>query len=56
MTDLNTAYQVGDAVDGNWTKLKSTNGGVNWSTWTTVAKLQAGWNNALMIHGNNQSL
>ncbi len=53
MTDANNAYQVGDPVGGNWTMLKSTNGGVNWSTWATVASTAAGWNNALMILGNN---
>ena len=53
MTDANTAYQVGDPVGGNWTMLKSTNGGVNWTTWATVATTAAGWNNALMIYGNN---
>ena len=53
MTDANTAFQVGDPVGGNWTFLKSTNGGVNWATWATVPTTQAGWNNALMIVGNN---
>ncbi|MFA5012031.1 MAG: choice-of-anchor J domain-containing protein [Ignavibacteria bacterium] len=53
MTDANTAYHVGDPVGGNWTFLKSTNGGVNWTTWATVPTTQAGWNNALMIVGNN---
>ncbi|MFA7360925.1 MAG: T9SS type A sorting domain-containing protein [Candidatus Kapaibacterium sp.] len=53
MTDANTAYQVGDPVGGNWTFLKSTNGGDNWSTWATVPTTAAGWNNSLMILGNN---
>jgi len=53
MTDANTAYHVGDPVGGNWMLQKSTNGGVNWFTWATVASTAAGWNNAFMVVGNN---
>lgn len=53
MTDANNAYAVGDPVGGNWFLKRSTNGGVNWTDWATVPTTQAGWNNSLMIVGNN---
>jgi photosystem II stability/assembly factor-like uncharacterized protein len=53
MTDANTAYHVGDPVGGNWMLKKSTDGGVTWTDWATVASTAAGWNNAFMMVGNN---
>jgi hypothetical protein len=37
MTDANNAYYIGDPIGGNWDLKKSTNGGVNWVTWSTLA-------------------
>src|SRR5665647_2774181 len=37
MTDASTAYFIGDPSGGNWDLLKSTNAGLNWAPWTTLA-------------------
>jgi len=54
MTDANNAYFIGDPVGGNWDMLKSTNAGLNWGAWTTLATTNTAgtYNNAFWQQGN----
>jgi len=53
MTDANTAYFIGDPAGGNWDLLKSTNAGLNWGPWTTLATTNTAgtYNNAFYQQG-----
>ena len=55
MTDANTAYYIGDPVGGNWDLKKSTNGGVNWASWSTLATTNTSgtYNNAACFLGTS---
>jgi photosystem II stability/assembly factor-like uncharacterized protein len=37
MSDASTAYFIGDPISGFWDLLKSTNAGLNWASWASVA-------------------
>ncbi len=57
MIDAQNGYAYGDPVGGQWTLLRTTNGGVNWSTASTLVQngTEAGWNNSMSwtdsLHG-----
>src|SRR5665811_1023232 len=53
MTDASTAYFIGDPSGGNWDLLKSTNAGLNWGPWTTLATTNTSgtYNNAFFQQG-----
>jgi photosystem II stability/assembly factor-like uncharacterized protein len=55
MTDANNAYYIGDPVGGSWDLKKSTNGGVNWTTWSTLttSNTSGTYNNAACFLGTN---
>ncbi|MDD5361655.1 MAG: T9SS type A sorting domain-containing protein [Ignavibacteria bacterium] len=53
MSDANNAYFIGDPSGGNWDLLKSTNGGLNWGTWSTLPTTNTSgtYNNAAWFQG-----
>jgi len=57
MFDATNGYAVGDPVAGLWTLLRTTDGGVSWSSAGTLAQegTETGWNNAMWwsdaLHG-----
>jgi hypothetical protein len=55
MTDANNAYYIGDPIGGAWDLKKSTNGGVNWTTWSTLttSNTSGTYNNAGCFLGTN---
>jgi len=55
MTDANNAYYIGDPAGGAWDLKKSTNGGVNWTTWSTLttSNTSGTYNNAGCFLGTN---
>jgi photosystem II stability/assembly factor-like uncharacterized protein len=58
MTSATNGYAVGDPVPnpgGNWTLLRTTDGGATWTALTPVlpqVSTEAGWNNSFQIIGN----
>ncbi|HRI84187.1 MAG TPA: T9SS type A sorting domain-containing protein [Ignavibacteria bacterium] len=49
-------YAQGDPVGGVWSFLRTTNGGTNWTQMATAPAQvggEAGWNNSMLIIGNN---
>ncbi len=54
MFDANNGYAVGDPVNGNWTLLRTSDGGVSWLSAGTLpqASTEAGWNNAMSWSGS----
>ncbi|MBI5403808.1 MAG: T9SS type A sorting domain-containing protein [Ignavibacteriae bacterium] len=55
MSNASTGFFIGDPIAGNWDLLKSTNAGLNWSTWATVPTTNTSgtYNNAACFDGNN---
>ncbi len=56
MISSSEGYAVGDPLSAVWTVLKTTNGGVNWTQIPSApaqAGSEAGWNNSLIIVGND---
>jgi hypothetical protein len=55
MTSATDAYYIGDPIGGNWHLLKSTNAGVNWTTWATLPTTNTAgtYNNAGWLRGTN---
>jgi photosystem II stability/assembly factor-like uncharacterized protein len=55
MTSATNGYFIGDPVAGNWDLLSSTNAGLNWGTWSTLATTNTSgtYNNAACFDGNN---
>jgi photosystem II stability/assembly factor-like uncharacterized protein len=54
--NANTGFAYGDPVGSRWSLWKTTNGGVTWdSTGLNLiqAGAEAGWNNAMILMGNN---
>ena len=54
--DANIGFAYGDPVGARWSLWRTINGGVNWDStglYLAQAGAEAGWNNALMIKGNN---
>jgi len=55
MFDANNGYFQGDPLSGIWTLMKTTNGGLNWTSATslTQAGTEYGWNNSMWWVGQN---
>jgi photosystem II stability/assembly factor-like uncharacterized protein len=55
MTSATNGFFIGDPIAGNWDLLKSTNAGLNWSLWSTLATTNTSgtYNNAACFDGNN---
>jgi len=53
MTSASNAYFIGDPVSGAWDLLKSTNTGLNWSSWATITTTNTSgtYNNAACLYG-----
>ena len=53
MSSATDAYFIGDPIAGNWDLLKSTNGGLNWASWTTLPTTNTSgtYNNAAFFQG-----
>lgn len=49
MFDLINGYAVGDPVNGQWTLLRTTNGGTSWESAASLAQVgsETGWNNSM---------
>jgi M6 family metalloprotease-like protein len=54
MFDASNGYAIGDPVGGNWTLIKTSDGGATWSSASTLVAPsgEAGWNNASTWIGN----
>jgi photosystem II stability/assembly factor-like uncharacterized protein len=55
MFDANNGYAVGDPVGGNWTLLRTTDGGATWSNAATLAQAgtESGFNSSMSWVGQN---
>jgi len=55
MFDLNNGYAVGDPVGGQWTLLRTTDGGATWNQAATLAQSgsETGWNNSMSWIGDS---
>ena len=54
MFDASNGYAIGDPVGGNWTLIKTSDGGATWTSASTLIAPsgEAGWNNASTWIGN----
>ncbi|MCX6139083.1 MAG: M6 family metalloprotease domain-containing protein [Ignavibacteriales bacterium] len=54
MFDATNGYAIGDPVGGNWTLIKTADGGATWTSATTLPAVtgEAGWNNSSAWIGN----
>jgi len=55
MTSASNGYFIGDPIAGNWDLLSSTNAGMNWGTWSTLATTNTSgtYNNGAFFNGTN---
>ncbi|MBI5403325.1 MAG: T9SS type A sorting domain-containing protein [Ignavibacteriae bacterium] len=53
MSSATNGYFIGDPIGGNWDLLSSTNAGLNWATWSTLATTNTSgtYNNGAFFNG-----